>query len=98
MDEFKVRMLENRMQIIENQTIMLNNLYVQNQTQMAFRERRLLINSQISVAQTGLFPPGYVILNRLDILLLLTDVLLANEFTSSNSTSNRKVCFSLFGQ
>ena len=38
MDEVKVRMLENRMQIIENQTLMLNNLYVQNQTQMTFRE------------------------------------------------------------
>ena len=57
MDEVKVRMLENRMQIIENQTLMLNNLYVQDQTQMAFRERQLLMNPQIPVVQTG--PPGY---------------------------------------
>ena len=59
MDEVKVRMLENRMQIIENQTLMLNNLYVQNQTQMAFREGQLLMNPQIPIVQNGPFPPGY---------------------------------------
>ena len=34
------------MQILENQSLMLNNLFMQNQAQMVFRERQLIMNSQ----------------------------------------------------
>ena len=55
-DETIVRLLENRIHILENQTVMLNNLYIQSQTQMVFRERQLLMNAQLQAVQLGPTP------------------------------------------
>ena len=48
-------MLENRLHMLENQNTILNNMFIQNQTQAAFRDRQLLMNSLYS--QPIIVPP-----------------------------------------
>ena len=42
----KIHLLENRVTMLENQNVFMNNMLIQNQTQATIRDSQLLMNSQ----------------------------------------------------
>ena len=43
-EDVKIQLLENRLQMLENQNIFMNNMLIQNQTQAAIRDRQLMMS------------------------------------------------------
>ena len=58
-ENIKIHMLENRLQILENQNIVMNNMILQSQTQAAIRDRQLLMSQYQQPMYMGAPLPGY---------------------------------------